>query len=62
MEFEVQITETLIKTIKIKAENKEEACKIAKSAYDKSDIILSADDFCDVEFNAISIDEPKTKI
>lgn len=52
MEFEVQITETLVKKLVIKAKNKEEACKIAKSAYNKCEVILSADDFCCVEFEA----------
>ncbi|WP_170018842.1 DpnD/PcfM family protein [Campylobacter sp. RM16190] len=50
MEFEVQITETLVKKLFIKAENKEVARKIAKSAYENCEIVLNSDDFCDVEF------------
>lgn len=46
----MQITETLVKKIFVKAENKEVARKIAKSAYEKCEVVLSADDFCCVEF------------
>ncbi|MDO5045224.1 DpnD/PcfM family protein [Campylobacter sp.] len=62
MEFEVQITETLVKKLFIKAENKEVARKIAKSAYNKCEVVLSADDFCDVEFEIKEQVELKTEI
>lgn len=55
MEFEIQITETLIKKVAIKAKNKEEACKIAKVAYENCEIVLNADDFCCVEFEATKV-------
>lgn len=61
-EFKVQISETLTKSVVVKAKNKEEACKIVKSAYEKCEIVLGADDFCDVEIKAIRTNEPKTEI
>lgn len=61
-EFEVEIREILVKKIRIKAKDQQVAYKIVKSAYDKCEIVLSADDFCDAEFSVTSIDESKTKI
>ncbi|MCD8212474.1 MAG: DpnD/PcfM family protein [Campylobacter sp.] len=49
-EFEVKITEKLIKKIFIKARNKQEACKIAKTAYENCEIVLDAENFKSVEF------------
>ena len=58
-EFEVEITEILSKKIKFKAKDQHEACKIAKKAYEKSEIVLGADDFTEVKFNTISANKPK---
>ena len=58
-EFEVEITEILSKKIKLKAKDQHEACKIAKMAYKKSEIVLGADDFTDVKFNTIPTNKPK---
>lgn len=59
MEFEVQITETLVKKIFVKAKNKEVARKIVKSAYEKCEMVLSADDFYCVEFEAKEQSKPE---
>ena len=61
-EFEVEIAETLAKKVVIKAKNKEEACKIARTAYENCEIILSAEDFVCVALKATIADEPKPKI
>ena len=62
-EFEVEITEILSKKIKFKAKDQHEACKIAKKAYEKSDIVLGADDFTEVRYinlvTKISLKEQK---
>lgn len=52
-EFEIQISEILVKTIKIKAKDQQEACMIAKKAYDDSEIVLDAGDFLSVEFKIL---------
>ncbi|MGG7074464.1 DpnD/PcfM family protein [Campylobacter sp. 9BO] len=52
-EFEIQISEILVKTIKIKAKDQQEACMIAKKAYDGSEIVLDAGDFLSVEFKIL---------
>ena len=41
-EFEIEIIETSAKRVVIKAKNKEEACKIARAAYENSEIVLGA--------------------
>lgn len=61
-EFEVEITETLSKRVVIKAKNKEEACKIAQTAYENCEIILSAEDFVCADLKVTVADEPKTEI
>ncbi len=58
-EFEVEITEILSKKIKFKAKDQHEACKIAKKAYEKSEIVLGADDFTEVKFNILPTSKPK---
>lgn len=52
-EFEIQISEILVKTIKIKAKDQQEACMIVKKAYDDSEIVLDAGDFLSVEFKIL---------
>ncbi|MGP1485198.1 MAG: DpnD/PcfM family protein [Campylobacter sp.] len=59
-EFEVEITEILAKKVVIKAKNKEEACKIARAAYENCEIVLCADDFVCADFKAAG--EPDIKI
>ena len=61
-EFEIEIAEILAKKVVIKAKNKEEACKIAQTAYENCEIVLSAEDFVYADFKATIADEPKTEI
>jgi len=59
-EFEVEIVETSARRVIIKARNKEEACKIARAAYENSEIVLGAEDFVCVDFKTTIAGEPKT--
>ena len=61
-EFEVEITEILSKKIKFKAKDQHEACKIAKKAYEKSEIVLEADDFTEVKFKSCPQVSQKIKV
>ena len=61
-EFEVEIVETSARRVVIKARNKEEACKIARAAYENSEIVLGAEDFVCADFKTTVADEPKTKL
>lgn len=53
--YNIEITETLQKTISILADSKEEAYKKAKILYDNASIILCVDDYIDTEFRIINI-------
>lgn len=66
-EFDVEITETLQKTVTVEADSKE-ALRIVKDMWKNSDIILDAENFIDVEYTSNSGKEirekptiPKTK-
>ena len=61
-EFEVEITEILSKKIKLKAKDQHEACRIARAAYENSEIVLGAEDFVCVDFKTTTWGEPKTKL
>lgn len=52
--YEIEIEEILSKTISINADSHEEAIKKTKMLYDNSEIILSADDFLEVNFKDLS--------
>ncbi len=49
-EYEIEIEEKLTKTVKVVAENLDDAFDIVKKQYKDGDIVLSADDFKEVEF------------
>jgi len=51
MTHKVRITETLVKVVSVEAELIEDAINIVIDNYDSQDIVLSADDFLDVEFD-----------
>lgn len=51
MEFQIEITETLQKTITVEAINLEDALMKARSQYENETIVLDSDDFVDVEFD-----------
>ena len=46
----------------IRAKDKEEACKIAQTAYENCEIVLSAENFVCADFKTTIADEPKTEI
>ena len=49
-EYEIEIEEKLTKTVRVVAENLDDAFDIVKKQYKDGDIVLSADDFKEVEF------------
>ena len=51
--MKVRIQETLAKIIDIPAETEEEAIDQMNQLYKTSEIILSSDDFCCVEFDVL---------
>ena len=51
MKYNVTITETLEKTIEIEAENENNAIDIARDKYNKEEVILTADDLVDTQFD-----------
>ena len=51
MKYNVIITETLEKTIEIEAENGLNAIDIAKDKYNKEEVILTADNLVDTDFD-----------
>ena len=55
-EFRIKITETLEKDVFIKAENKEEALRLAKKGYETTetdDFILTSSDYSGVDFQVV---------
>lgn len=53
MKYKVEITEYLQKTIEVAADNKFEAISIVEDMYNNEEVVLSADNFIDKEFNII---------
>ena len=51
MKYNVTIIELLKKTIEIEAENETNAINITKDKYNKEEIILTADDLVDADFD-----------
>lgn len=49
-EFDVEIEETLSKTITVRAESKEQALSLVKGSWKNSDIILDSEDYVGVDF------------
>lgn len=48
--YKIIITETLKKELEIEAESKDKALEFVKEKYRDEEIVLSADDFVDVDF------------
>ena len=48
----VTVEETLSRTVKVKADNLDEAYRKVKDAYRECEIVLDADDFVDAEITA----------
>lgn len=51
MKYNITIIELLEKTIEIEAENETNAIDIAKDKYNKEEVILTADDLLDTDFD-----------
>lgn len=51
--YKVEITGYLQKTIEVEAASESEAISLAKDMYNNEEVVLSADDFTDKEFNVI---------
>ena len=60
-EFEIEITETLQKTVKIRAESREEAEAIAQKKWNRCEIVLDSENFIEADFSTISEKEIKPK-
>ena len=59
MKYKVDISEILKATIYIEANNESEAMRIAKQMYNNCDIVLTADNFEDVNFNIMEETKPE---
>lgn len=51
MKYQVEITETLQRTVEVEAESKSDAISKAKEQYNNSEIELDSSDFIDTEFD-----------
>lgn len=49
MEFDVEITETLQRSVHVDASSCEEAVQLVRNAYRNEEVVLGADDFMSVE-------------
>jgi hypothetical protein len=49
MKVRVQITETLQKIVEVEVDNKDRALEIVSEQYGRADIVLTSEDFKDVE-------------
>ncbi|MDY0266380.1 MAG: DpnD/PcfM family protein [Methanimicrococcus sp.] len=54
MKYQIEITETLQKTINVESENFESALEKVKRLYQHGEIVLDSNDFVDTEFNYFS--------
>ena len=52
-EFKIEITETLVKQVSVRANNKYEALEKAKEMYSKEQIVLDYSDFYDNDFKVV---------
>ena len=60
-EFEIEITETLQKTVKIRAESREKAEAIAQEKWNRCEIVLDSENFMGADFATVSEKEIKPK-
>lgn len=51
--YKIEITETIQKTIEVEANNKDEALHVVMKKYKNSEVILTEEDFIDVDFKCI---------
>lgn len=51
--YNIEITETIQKTIEVEADNEQAALHIAMKKYKSSEVILTDEDFIDVDFKSV---------
>ena len=54
--FYISVTETLKKTVEVRAEDKYEAIQKVSDAYHDEQIVLDSDDYVDVDFDDVTDD------
>lgn len=54
MKYQVEITETLQRTVEVEAESESEAISKVKEQYNNNEIELDSSDFIDTEFEIVS--------
>ena len=52
--FNIEITETLSRTLSIEASSLEDALQIAKEKYEAEEVVLDSQDYVDTEFKTIN--------
>jgi hypothetical protein len=55
--YSVEIVETLVKIVSVKANNKDEAYAIIRKKYYDEEIVLESDSYMDTEFNEWEYEE-----
>lgn len=53
-EYDVEITETLQRTVKIKANTQAEAEEMVSAAWNREEYVLGAEDFVGADFKAVA--------
>lgn len=53
--YVVSIYETLVKNIEVEAEDYSDAIQKVKERYNNEEIVLSADDYLDTEFDCVKV-------
>jgi hypothetical protein len=53
-EFQVEVCETLIRIVTVKAQSEEQALEIVNEEYINAELVLDSDDFFDVDFNIVN--------
>ena len=58
--FKIRVTETLVKIVEVEAPDEAEAIWEVMSQYDEGKVVLSGDDFLDVDFNREGEDDDRS--
>lgn len=53
-EYNIEVTEWLIRVVTVEAENEEDAIEKVKFDHNNAELVLDADDFFDVAFEVLS--------
>jgi hypothetical protein len=54
-DYEVTITETLVKKVSVKAESLANALEVVEEMHECEDVVLDASDFVDVNYNVVAV-------